>query len=59
LQTTRERVTLDLPTDLVAAHSSVIGYVQENNTLRILGAAAVDLVSDSALAMNRPEISGT
>ena len=59
LDITPGRATLDIPSDLVAAHASVICYVQENSTLRILGAAAVDLVADTPRAMDRPETTNT
>jgi hypothetical protein len=57
LDITPGRATLDIPSDLVAAHASIICYVQENSTLRILGAAAVDLVEDEPPAV--PETANT
>ena len=48
LDITRGRVTLEVPGDLDVAHSSAIAYVQDNSTLRILGAAAGDLAPDNA-----------
>lgn len=43
LEVSPGRVVVDIPIDLVGARSSVVAYVQDDRSMRILGAAGVDL----------------